>query len=258
MAYKYIHEKFITDETCIPYEALSHTEGRKCTEYSVCKECAPGNKCFVPTTIRKYKIKDYGSLSGEENMKKEIMGRGPIVCGVDGTKIENLSNFDIQTEKSSNLTQSVVVVGWGEDDGKKYWLARGTFGQYWAKDGYFRVARGDGGALGIESDCVYANPEKTWENDNLFANQNIVDSESLANEEYNIPLNIVEEIQAENKELNFGLIEEGELIDESVTPKPEDFINENDVPKSFFWGNVNNKNYLSWTVNQHIPQVSYI
>lgn len=40
------------------------------------------------------------------------------------------------------------------------------------------------------------------------------------------------------------------------SPLPEDYIDDNDIPESFDWGAVgpDKINYLSWSVNQHIPQ----
>lgn len=47
------------------------------------------------------------------------------------------------------------------------------------------------------------------------------------------------------------------LPDEVIaSASPQDYISENDIPEYFHWGSVgpDKINYLSWTVNQHIPQ----
>ena len=38
------------------------------------------------------------------------------------------------------------------------------------------------------------------------------------------------------------------------SPLPKTYINEEDLPDSFFWGNVNGTSYLTRSLNQHIPQ----
>lgn len=39
-----------------------------------------------------------------------------------------------------------------------------------------------------------------------------------------------------------------------ISPLPRDLLSPNELPKSFSWGNVNGKSYLSRSLNQHIPQ----
>lgn len=36
--------------------------------------------------------------------------------------------------------------------------------------------------------------------------------------------------------------------------RPEDYLQIEDLPTSFWWGEVDKTNYLSWTTNQHLPQ----
>ena len=35
---------------------------------------------------------------------------------------------------------------------------------------------------------------------------------------------------------------------------PNDYIDVEDIPANFWWGNANGTSYLSWTINQHLPQ----
>jgi cathepsin X len=39
-----------------------------------------------------------------------------------------------------------------------------------------------------------------------------------------------------------------------VSPLPYTYLEPSALPKSFFWGNVNGKSYLTHSLNQHIPQ----
>ncbi|EJK77641.1 hypothetical protein THAOC_00513 [Thalassiosira oceanica] len=38
------------------------------------------------------------------------------------------------------------------------------------------------------------------------------------------------------------------------SPLPHDYIQDDEVPRSWHWGNVDGKNFLTHQLNQHIPQ----
>jgi cathepsin X len=50
-------------------------------------------------------------------------------------------------------------------------------------------------------------------------------------------------------------IMEGHLVREKFhSPLPYTYIDEDDLPDNFNWGNVNGRSYLTHSLNQHIPQ----
>ena len=36
----------------------------------------------------------------------------------------------------------VVIIGWGIEDGTKYWIAQNSWGKDWGEQGYFRIVEG--------------------------------------------------------------------------------------------------------------------
>lgn len=45
-----------------------------------------------------------------------------------------------------------------------------------------------------------------------------------------------------------------ERLSRVVSPLPFTYVNPNELPQEFYWGNVNNTSYLTRSLNQHIPQ----
>ena len=54
--------------------------------YLICRDCTwppaeagkPGENCWAKQNFTRYFVNEYGTISGAENMKKEIYKRGPI------------------------------------------------------------------------------------------------------------------------------------------------------------------------------------
>merc|ERR1719316_1150600 len=53
------------------------------------------------------------------------------------------------------VDHAVLLVGWGEDLGQKYWLVQNSWGTDWGEGGFFRIAR-EINDSGIESIVVAA------------------------------------------------------------------------------------------------------
>ena len=114
---------------------------------------------------------EYGRYGLDDNVERimaEIYARGPVVTGIHGKGIKEYKGGIIHDDPSlQNLdtTHSVSIVGWGteEETGRKHWIVRNSWGQYWGEMGFFRLQMGSN-LLGIESHVVWATPGtfSTW------------------------------------------------------------------------------------------------
>jgi cathepsin X len=167
-AFEYIHNNYITDETCSIYQARGWTNGHKCSNMTVCRNCDPKKDCFVPDEYKVYGIDEYAHFSGEEKMKQEIFQRGPIACGIAVTDaMENYTDGVFEdTTGDMDIVHDISIVGYGVDEEtqKPYWLIRNSWGSHWGINGFMKLIRGKNN-MAIESDCAWAAPKDTWTKD---------------------------------------------------------------------------------------------
>lgn len=177
--FRYMKIHGLPDESCLTYNATDHSkfpnhkELKECPAEGICLNCMvdddDNESCWAVKTPIKYYLKRYGQIGPtEQDMMSEIYHRGPIVCSC-ATPMEFVYNYHsgvyVDTTNSSDVDHNIEVVGWGEENGLKYWLIRNSWGSYWGGLGFFKLQRGVN-ALHIEDgDCWYAEPEYQMEKD---------------------------------------------------------------------------------------------
>lgn len=162
-AYTFIKDHGITDITCSPYMGVDDNYwGEVSVDDIMCRTCDRFGSCgFANGT--KYYISEFGSVTGEEEMKSEIYTRGPIACSVyaHSDAFDKYVEGVIQDKAVYNYTTHVVaILGWGvSDEGLSYWIGRNSYGTTWGEKGWFKLERGVN-ALDIEKHtCAWAVPK---------------------------------------------------------------------------------------------------
>jgi len=267
VANKWMADHGITDETCAIYVARGHDNGMPCSKVSRCETCWPDTGCYRPKHYFTYWVDEYGHVEGdtpaeqEVAMMTEIAARGPISCGVavtdelvayTGGIFEDKTNF-------TSINHDISVVGYGEEGGQKFWVIRNSWGTYWGEDGYFRLARGINN-IGIESGaCDWAMPKDTWSNVTFPPEEAVSDrGEELVQTVWALIQRTLELRRAEKR---LGALRRGCSVQKThyiggtriTNPTPSETVADDELPEEWDWRNVSGRNYLSWTVNQHIP-----
>ena len=230
-AYKYMKENGIPEEGCMRYTA----DDNECTDFNICRDCGHRYPCHAVQNYTKYYVEEYGSVRGEENMMKEIYARGPITCAISvpDDLLEYKGGIYKDTTGSKIPQHGISVVGWGEENGEKYWIVRNSWGTYWGEKGWFRVVRGEDN-LGIESRCSWAVPkipEKMRLNDRMRSMNN----------------------RARYFTSSCDFIDTDKIEEHITEPLPHTYLKAEDIPKSYDIRNIDGHNYATWNQNQHIP-----
>jgi len=143
-AFKYEEQAGICTEESYPYKALTST----------CK----ATNCTVG--IAKGDVVGYKDVTvGDKEALMEAVAKGPVSVAIEADQMA------FQTYKSGVLTKAcgekldhgVLIVGYGTEAGKDYWLVKNSWGPTWGEAGFIKIERGlpGPGECGIKEKASY-------------------------------------------------------------------------------------------------------
>jgi len=77
---------------------------------------------------------------------------GPVSVAIEADKLVfqmYTSGIIDSTSCGTNLDHGVLVVGYGTESGKDYWILKNSWGSSWGESGFFRIARSSTDGSGI-------------------------------------------------------------------------------------------------------------
>jgi len=140
-AWEYWVSTGIVTEQCLPYAS-----GAPCT-----------HKCTDPSIVYeddKHKGAKAYTLTGEENIKTDVSTHGPLEVGfhVYADFMSYSSGIYHHVSGGYEGGHAIKLIGYGVENGVKYWICANSWGSDWGEKGYFRILRGSD-ECGIESNC---------------------------------------------------------------------------------------------------------
>ncbi|KAL3273384.1 hypothetical protein HHI36_014831 [Cryptolaemus montrouzieri] len=122
-AFDYVRDNGIEEEYEYPYVAKQ-------------------GKC-LQKNAKLYVTRYYFVEKNEEALKEAVALNGPISVGIEATV--NLQNYAggvyFDDTCTYNINHGVLVVGYGIENERPYWLIKNSWGSSWGEQGYLKLAR---------------------------------------------------------------------------------------------------------------------
>ncbi|XP_034555837.1 cathepsin L1 [Notolabrus celidotus] len=117
--------------------------------------------CYYDNRQAVAHIKDYRFIpkGDEQALADAVATIGPITVALDADHSSFLFYSSGIYEESScnpnNLSHAVLLVGYGSEGGKDYWIIKNSWGSSWGEGGYMRMIRDGSNTCGIASYALY-------------------------------------------------------------------------------------------------------
>jgi cathepsin B len=145
----FLQKNGVPPNSCVGYKSGADGVTRACP-----------TKCDNNSTIPAHtKSTKYANVcTGEESIKTAISSQGTLQTAftVYADFMYYTSGIYHHVSGAVEGGHAVTFVGYGDENGKKFWNVRNSWGN-WGEKGYFRIVRGTN-ECGIEAQCFYATP----------------------------------------------------------------------------------------------------
>lgn len=91
--------------------------------------------CFYDPKKAKVKVENYMHIDADEEiMKKALVQKGPIAAAVSSKNLSLYkSGIVLGKDCGNDLDHAIVIVGYGNEQGKDYWIIKNSYGNEWGE-----------------------------------------------------------------------------------------------------------------------------
>jgi len=149
-AFKYVIKNGLTTEKNYPYTA-GHGRAGSCDSSKTTPVAAS-----ISSWVQVSKS-GVGKTPDEDAIQTALLASGPITIGINASPMQLYrKGIDNPSRCSAAaLDHAVLIVGYGVENGQKYWKIKNSWATDWGEDGYYRIVRGTN-MCGVASDAVHS------------------------------------------------------------------------------------------------------
>lgn len=121
---------------------------------------AEGEKCHFKKKLEKAEVSGFVDVpKSEVKLQEAVATQGPVSVAIDASHRSFQSYkagvYDEPECSSTQLDHGVLVVGYGTEEGKDYWLVKNSWNTIWGEEGYIKMSRNKDNQCGIATQASY-------------------------------------------------------------------------------------------------------
>jgi cathepsin B len=200
--WEFLYKFGTVEKSCVDYE-ISKVDEEKilpiCSEMTGLKLDMCGNYIYdeqnlkeegIPSrffrSIACYQVPGTEKQGGSDlNIMSDIYINGPVTSGFviyPDFYVQEWTEdiYEANPDQESLGGHAVNIIGWGEQDGKKFWWIENTWGKDWGANGYFKMIRGVNNC-GIEENVICGIPDLFYPRDFNFCDSYVSNYTTMSN-----------------------------------------------------------------------------